>query len=210
MSVTTLSFLTLLTSTVPVQTSAPWLFSRSLSFQEIERRLVYRAAFDLRQQTVADADDHEAQLGDVDGRDRHAFGIVARQDDAAGEAHQRGLVAQLDGDGSRPRSASRRSRRGGPTSARDVVGGIEAETGEAEAGHRPRARRRGSWDRPTSNPRNASCRSAIEAAGEDLKARLGGGAGGIVDPDAAEGGSRGLPPSALGVWVPVIGRTRRR
>ena len=65
----------------------------------IERGLVDRAAFDLRQQAVADADHFEAQLGDIDGGDRHAFGIVARQDDAAGETDQRGLVAQFDRDG---------------------------------------------------------------------------------------------------------------
>ncbi len=98
----------------------------------IKRRLIDHAAFDLRQQPVADADQLHAKFRNVDGRDRHAFGIVARQDDAAGETHDRRLVAQLDRDSLfLNQLVAGRVRQAGLQL--DVIGRVEIEAGETEA-----------------------------------------------------------------------------
>ena len=66
-----------------------------LAVPAIELGLVNGAGFNLRQQPVAHPDHLHAQLVHIDGGDRHAGDIVARQDDAAIEPHQRRLVAQF-------------------------------------------------------------------------------------------------------------------
>ncbi len=98
----------------------------------IKRGLIHHAAFDLRQQPVADADDLEPQSVDIDGGDGHAIGIVARQDDAAGKAHQSGLVAQAHGNGFVFGELVAR-RIGQALLQRDIICGIESKTGHAHA-----------------------------------------------------------------------------
>jgi len=98
----------------------------------IHRRLVDDAAFDLREKTVADAHHLDLQVRDVDGGDGHAVRIVARQDDAAGKAHQCGLVAQLDGHRLRD-SELFSGGRGEPTPQRDTVGLVEGQPADAQA-----------------------------------------------------------------------------
>ena len=141
----------------------------------IERGLIDRAAFDLREQPVADADDLQAQLVDIDGGDRYAIGIVARQHDAAGKPHQRRLVAQLDRNGLFLEQLVARLVRQALLQ-RDGVGGVEAETGDAQ----PRIERahddaRGGINRQVILVMGAP--GDIEIAGEDetgLRLRPGG------------------------------------
>ncbi len=101
----------------------------------IQRGAIDQTAFDLAQQTVADADHLELELGDIDGRDRHAIGIVARQDDAAAEADQRRLVAQLDGNGLGGGQLFV-GRRGQALLERQIVGLVEIEARRCTAGCR--------------------------------------------------------------------------
>ena len=89
-----ISFFDVATSIAPDQTMALLLLDLALVVA-VDRGLIDDAGFQLRQQAVADAQDLQFQLGDVDRGDGNAVDAVARQDDAAGEADQRRPVAQF-------------------------------------------------------------------------------------------------------------------
>ena len=131
----------------------------------VDGGLIHRVVLNLRQQPVAHPHHLQRQAGDVHRGDRHPRRILARQDDAPGETHQRGLVAQFHRHGFLRRqlfaAGGREARLEG-----DVIGLVEGQARQAEAiVHHPRSDAGDGIERQVILV--AGPATGIEGAGED-------------------------------------------